>query len=250
MNVERKKTQGETKMERYIDDLVRNEEFIRDMKLLRKYNEGIQNTDIDIKEITDIIDGYEKLRKRCNKIFKDKFMKKRAEISENYKLDSDELFYAEALLNPRYKDSASHMKLIAEPDMCKLWDLYDDEMNPENKGDEIIYLNPSRQLFFNAYPLAICIHSRASKRDILDFIEKRWKWIENGSHFYSEHRKLKYGKRKYEQGFLDYIWEFRNLPNKKLMDKLDKQFPGNSLVYNELQKLIQLEANRRFGSLS
>jgi hypothetical protein len=253
MNVERKKTQGETKMIRYIDDLVRNEEFKRDMKLMEKYRKEMDSKDLDYKELNSIIASYEKLKKRSNKVFKDKFLKKRNEISEKYLIDSHELFYAEALLNPqKYKshDIVGFMKSLADPDMCKLVNMLDDELNPENKGDEIIYLNPNKQSFLNAYPVAICIHPRASKRDVLDFVEKRWKWIEPIAAEYAGYKKLKYGKRKFKQELLDFIWENRTLPTKQLLSQLETQFPGNQLVYYELRKLIQLEANKRIGSLS
>lgn len=251
---ERRKTQGETKMERYIEDLIRNKEFLTKMKRLKKYNEHLydkKDEDIDFnKEIGEIITSYEKLKRRCNKLLNDGYMRTKTEISETYSLDMYEIAYIESILKPTDESIIESLKSMAELDMCKLSNLYDDEMNPENKGDEIIYLNPSKQLFLNAYPLAICVHPRASKRDVLDFIEKRWKWIEAGANFFSSSKKLKYGKRKYKQNLLDYIWDNRLLPMKELLRKIDVKFPNNGLVYIDVYNIIKLERNKRLSSLS
>lgn len=257
------KTQGEVKMERYINDLIRNKDFQRKIKKLRKksrkYPEGMYDTwtkdeqekhDRINREIGEIIDGYEKLRKRCKKLFGDDFSKIQSTISEVYELDVDQIGYIECLFSPKYKKIVDFMKSRAELDMCKISDFHDDELNPANKGEEIIYLNRRRQLFLNAYPIAVCIHPRASKRDVIDFIEKRWKWIEyNFLRNYAE-KKLKYGRRKHGQEMLDFLWQNRFLPSQKLKEKLDHKFPKNGLVYFEIAKILQLEKDKRLRNLS
>lgn len=259
---QQKKTQGEVKMERYVNDLIRNKDFLRKIKKLRKNNiypkgmydtwtkEEQENHDYVSKELNEILAGYETLRKRCKKLMDGGSWKIRKTLSEVYGLDTYQIGYAECLLNPDYKDSIDFMKSNAQLDMCKISDFHDDELSPFNKGEEIIYLNRQRQLFLNAYPIAVCIHPKASKRDVIDFIEKRWKWIEyNFLRMYAD-KKLKYGKRKHRQEILDFLWKNRSLPSQKLKERFDKEFPKNGLAYFEITKIVQLEKNRRLGNLS
>ena len=256
-----KKTQGEIKMERYIEDLIRNKDFLRKLKRLRKNHkyEGMYDTWTEEekkkrayfdKEIGEILDAYNKLRKRTNKLVVDDYLKTRSVISEVYNLDSEQISYIETLFNPEYKDSVNFMRSVADLDMCKIWDFNEDELHPLNKGNEIIYLNSKRQLLLNAYPVAICVHPKASKRDVLDFIEKKWNWIENNFLRSYAEKKLKYGKRKYDQKLLDFLWSNRFLSSKKLKEKLNERFPKNTLVYYEIVKILQLEKEKRLGNSS
>lgn len=257
-----KKTKGELKMERYIDDLIRNKEFLSKIKRLRRNNknpDGMYDTwtneekanhEYINKELTEIIDAYNKLRKRTNKLMIDDYWKTRQGISQKYNLDSEQINYIECLFNSKRKDILSFMKFLAEFEMCKVSDLHQDELSPLNKGEEIIYLNKRRQLLLNAYPVGILINPRASKNDVLDFIENRWNWIEMSYLRTYAEKKLKYGKRKHNQKILDFIWSNRFLPSKKLKEKLDEQFPKNGLVYYEINKILQGEKNKRLGNSS
>lgn len=256
-----KKTQGETKMERYIQDLIRNKEFRRKIKRIRKLSRtptGMYDTwtakerlehDRINDELSEIISLYEQLRKRCKKIMNDRNWKIKKGISETYLIDGDQINYALHLMASQQKQEPFFLPLQdwENMDMCKIFDFADDELNPMNKGEEIIYLNPQKQLFLNAYPVGVCIHPQASKRDVLDFIEKRWEWIENNYLRMSADKKLKYGKRKYNQEMLDFLWKNRGLPPKVLKRKLDEQYPKNGLVYYEIAKIIQLEKKKRLS---
>ena len=217
-----KQTQGEIKMMRYIEDLVRNKHFQRSLKRLRNSHKDIstpsgnyydwplkeqQKHDYINKELVEIINTYETLRKRCKKLFKDKYWRAKETIAEVYGLDNDEINLAETLFLKKAPDVVDSAIMFAEPDMCKIVDLHDDELSPANKGEEIIYLSPSRRLRIIAYPIAISIHPKASKRDILDFIEKRWEWLNiNYLKSYAD-KTLKNRKRKHKQELLDYIWD-------------------------------------------
>ncbi len=163
-----------------------------------------------------------------------------------------QLDYARYLIRPRKTDEILPKDFFldqAELDMCKIQVDYDNELNPYNKGEDFIYLRPSRQAFLNAYPVSLYINPRASKRDVLDFVEKRWKWIEASQYSFAEGKKLKYGKkRKYSQELLDFIWFNRRLDTKKIEELADDKFPEEKLVYFEISKIIQLEKRKRIGS--
>lgn len=258
---ERKKTQGEIKMRRYIADLVRNKGFKRKFKRLERASKkdfpaGMYDTwtpaqqkkhDAINKEIGELIDGYELLRKRCKKLFKEGGFKEQRTLAEVYGLDNDLTGFVRALLAGdenmmRYWDWSL--------DMCRTENLYEEQLSPLNKGEEIIYLRPSRQTELMAYPLAIRVHSKASKRDILDYIEKRWKWIESLLRMSEEEKILRARKRKHTQEMLDFMWELRSIPSKEIKKKLDERFPKNGLVYDEINKTLSLERKRRTGDIS
>ncbi len=257
-----KKTQGEVKMERYIEDLIRNKEFLRSIKKLRRTREDVgweyeklteeqkaKQKHFD-NEIIEILNDYERLRKRIKKLFEDDYRRIKSSISEAYNLDDMQIGYIEILCDPNLKRHVETAKSFAEFDMCKVFDLHDDEMKPEFKGDEIIHLNMRRQFLLRAYPVGIFIHPKASKRDVIDFVEKRWNWIENNFLRGYTEKKLKHGKRKHDQKMLDFIWSNRSLVPKKLKIKLDKEFPKHGLVYYEISKILQLEADKRLGILT
>jgi hypothetical protein len=256
-----KSTQGHEKMLRYIDDLVRNKNFRKDIKKLRQswkkrddmfgggayYSwkpEQRKKHDEMNDSLHSIIQGYELLRKRCKKLLRDKVFKQEEKIAFNYALDLDLIWLAVTLMD---ETKEYHEIAIAHPDpvdMCFLTDLHEDELSPFNKGEEIIYLNLRRHLRIAAYPVAICLNQRASKRDVLDYVEKRWDWIEGMRSNYRE-KVLKNRKRKHNQKMIDYIWNNKAITPKKLKEKLDKEFPKNGLVYYEISKIITTETQRR-----
>ena len=103
----RKTTQGHLKMMHHIEDVIRNKPFLKRLKQLRKSvsplnkTKGMYDEWTDEqkkwhnwcnKELGEIIDGYEKLRKRCTKILKDKQARKTEQIANEYAFD-------DALLN-------------------------------------------------------------------------------------------------------------------------------------------------------
>ncbi len=90
---ERKVTQGHLKMMHYIEDVIRNKHFLKRLKQLRKSANPLDDTkgtydgwtseqkkrhDWVNKELGEIIGGYEKLRKRCNKLLLDKGARKQS----------------------------------------------------------------------------------------------------------------------------------------------------------------------------
>jgi hypothetical protein len=129
--------------------------------------------------------------------------------------------------------------------MCNVFHLDEELVHNLNPGNENLLVNFSNRVFLQAYPIAICINPMASKRDVLDFVEKRWSWIENNFLRTFEDQAFRGRKRKHKQEILDFIWENRRFRNQIIKEKLDKKFPGNGLVYYEITKLLQQEGERR-----
>lgn len=261
-----RKTQGHLKMLRYIEDLIRNKEFKKLLRRLKKlenkerilkgnYDEWAKEEqlkhDYINNEINSIIEGYENLRKRSQKLFTFKSNNVRRTIASYYGLDSELIDLA--LSKYKKEDEEKRLNLLQfheEPDMCRVVNDYDEQLNPENKGEEIIYLEPDRQIFLNAFPVSIAIHPRAAKRDVLDFIEKKWSLVEQAISGFNEKGVLKNRNRKHSQTLLDFIWEHQSLPAKKIKTKLDAKFPKNGLLYYDIGKIIQLEKERRSRNLT
>lgn len=258
----KKITQGQTKILRLVDDLIRNNLFLRSLKRIiriqnkwqKQYEKGgyyewtheeQAEHDSSGDEAIKIIDEYEKLKKRAKKlVYKDDYNKIQRKIAWRYGLDS----YLINLALARYKKDRHSVSnyLIEGGDMCRVHSDYNEEIMPLNKGDDFFKLNSRRELELIVYPASIRIHKNASKRDVLDFIEKNWWIIDMTLKEYGE-KSYRARKRKYDQKMIDFIWANRYLPVKKLKEKIEVEFPKNGLVYYEIMKLIQLEKHKRFG---
>jgi len=251
-------TKGHEKMLLYLNNLIRTEEF---KEVLREYSEAKKETgtalgdyeswsddekkkhDAINKELGEIIKGYEILRKRCQKILKDKVLGMEKEIAQSYQLDQPLLYYALGLLGIN-EILMDHFE--DEVDMCRLADLADEELHPINKGEEIIYLQPSRQSRLISYPIAIQIHKKASQKDVTDFISKRWPFIDQMRD--DKGSRLRRSKR--PRDIKDFIWKNRDLPSKKIQEMLRQHFPNCALVYYEISNIIKAENRKRNGILS
>ena len=169
-----KQTKGQEKMMRHINDLVRKRHFRRLLKRLKSKDfwapEQKEKADNFNKEIISILDGYEILRKKAIKLLKDNYHKYSEIIAYEYGLDGYLIQLALAI-KEKDEDAIKIMMMHAEPDMCKIELIHDDALSPSNAGEEIIYLNPFRKLRYIAFPVAVSIHQRAAKRDVLDFMD-------------------------------------------------------------------------------
>jgi len=255
---EEKQTQGHKKILLYIEDLIRNKNFIRFIKRIRRlrkqdpWPEGMyvdwtpeeqKKHDYINDEIGGIIADNEKLRKRCKKLFMDDEFRIKENLALIFGLDGDAVNLAIAKFdkNANYEKSAL---LNYEPDMCQIIDMNDEMRNPFNKGEDCLYMRRDLQLLYASHPIAIYINKRASKRDVLDFIEKKWQKIEN-MRYDDEQKVLKIRERKHDQDMVDFIWENQGLSRKQIIKKLDEKFPNHGLVYYEINKIIQIERIKR-----
>lgn len=255
-------------MKRYVNDLIRNKPFVKSIKKLLKIRnkekgqpvryedmskEQKARHDYFNKEIGEIIDGYERLRRRSRKLLHDDYMRIASAISNEYSIDGSQIQYIEYLVKEKDKkdpDISKYMEELAKLDICKVDNLYDSQLNPLNRAEEIIHLDNQRQLFIEAYPVALCINPKASKRDVLDFIEKNWKQIDNAMYDFTEGKKLKYRGRKYKQELLDLIWDNQHLSNKELENLVNEKFSSFYLTDNEISKLKSIERKKRLSSLT
>ena len=249
-------TQRHEKIILYINELIRNKFFLDELKKIEESDlepkgqydtwtkEQRERSDFINKELGGIIDDYVKVKKRCEKLFKGERWKLQEKMTYEYGIDLNLLTYVRCLLEEKYKSIILHFEDYAE--MCRIENEFDEQIIPFNPADDFIHLNPAKKSELIAYPVSIKIHSMASKRDVLDFIEKRWNWIDNTLRQTKEEKALKIKrKKKHSQELLDFIWDSKELPAKTIKTKLDDKFPNNGLAYYEISKLIQLEKIKR-----
>ena len=99
------------------------------------------------------------------------------------------------------------------------------------------------------YPIALRISPYASLRDIIEYIKAMYKPTIKPMLDYYKKEDVKLGKirlrKKQERN--DYIWKNRNLPAEKLADLVNKKFypKGNGLFYFDTNRIISLEKKRR-----
>jgi hypothetical protein len=96
------------------------------------------------------------------------------------------------------------------------------------------------------FPAGIFIHKLASKRDTLDFIEKRWREIEL---ILSRHRpnKVRIRSRKHP-AIYDFIWKHRDLKTGEIKKQINAMVRGSSIppfADYEIRNIITQEKNRR-----
>jgi hypothetical protein len=100
------------------------------------------------------------------------------------------------------------------------------------------------QPILRAYPVSLGIHKYATKRDVLDYIEKRWNLIQSYVEIYRDKEK-RFRKRKYDLEITDFIWENRETPARELADKVNEKFENVNFIYSDISKIISLEKIRR-----
>lgn len=246
-----KETQGHRKLRQYLEDLKRNKHFIAKVNKIKAQlvSEDETRDDRDLEaELNSILEDYDELRKVCERIratHPSVTAQVMAEMAEEYGVD-DDMFFAISI--PEILQS-NDFELGNIHDMCTLSDNYDIHFNTvfPYKPFELDW---ERQRHYRAYPVSIDLHKFSTKRDVLDFIEKRWVIIESYLTSYRGQKKVRFRQRKYARKILDCIWLYRKLDLKGIKSKLDEKFPENGIVYFEISKLLSLERKRRLRKIN
>jgi hypothetical protein len=128
-------------------------------------------------------------------------------------------------------------------DMCEVGFDFD-----ETFADIAFKSDLEKKLHKNAYPISIDVHKFARKRDVLDFIEKNWSEIENHLNFFRGKKKIFRSRKNEERN--DFIWKNKELGANAIKKILNDKFPGNNLVYWEINDILRSERNRRSQKLA
>jgi len=244
-----KETQGSIKFKQYVEDLLRNRHFMATAKkLMVAYSESNPKNSA-YEEVMGLLKEYRKLDAKAKKYLKNNYSeldKFASLMAEKYGLDMELLrpviFSLSSLKEGKFKQSILYDAIST--DLCFFVDNNDDNLNPSFPPMPFA-LDTRKQDHFKVFPVSIDIHRFATKRDLLDFIEKKWFWIENCLAQYREYKNVKFRRRKLDRKITDFIWKNKDLPTKELKILFDKKFPNNSLVYYEFSKIISQENKRR-----
>ena len=144
---------------------------------------------------------------------------------------------------PLFEYVVSNMKKISfKPnhymDICQIYDEVDEYLNLNFPNDYSIppSKKPAKKLELYAYPIHLGISQKATKRDVLDYIHKRWHYIRYMLDAYEENPK---GIRKKRKLYRDeFIWKYKHLPAKQIADKVQKNFPGELLTYHDINHIL------------
>ncbi len=130
-------------------------------------------------------------------------------------------------------------------DVCRVYDEVDEFLNPAFPLDYEVPISkrPFRKLWLYAYPIHIGINPRATKRDVLDYINKRWDYIRGVLDYYEENPKGIRKRRKQERD--DFIWLNKDSPAKDLAEKVNEKFPDEVLTYSDINSILYYLRKRK-----
>ncbi|HEX9804943.1 MAG TPA: hypothetical protein VGA67_04630 [Candidatus Dojkabacteria bacterium] len=102
-------------------------------------------------------------------------------------------------------------------------------------------LNNRKKLF----PVHLAISPYASKRDVLDFINKNWNSMKAQLNQYDE-KIPQYRAKKYTERD-DFIWENRKLPAEEISRLVEEKFPEQNLTYSDINSILYNLRKRRLS---
>lgn len=210
-----KKTQGQAKMTQRLKELFSNESFIAKLE--------------KIKSITN-------RKKQYNQIFN---------IAREYGLEYSPGSPLFSFMVGDRLDRKTTFENMAE-DTCRVYDEVDEFLNSvfPYEYNMPVSKRPEKKLELYAYPIHIGISTKASKRDVLDYINKRWEYIRDLLNGYEDNPKGIRRRRKQKRD--DFIWANRDLPAKDLADKVNEQFPDAMLTYSDINSILYYLRRRKY----
>mgnify|MGYP001611041549 FL=1 len=137
-----------------------------------------------------------------------------------------------------------------ELDVCQLYDEEDHYLNEQFPVDFQIppSKHPGTRAQIKAFPVHIGISIHSTKRDVLDFVNKRWDYIRYMLDCFTNDRPgITRVKPKAKRD--DFIWENRDAPSKALADKVNLVFPDENLTYADINSILYYLRQRKFSNL-
>jgi hypothetical protein len=132
-------------------------------------------------------------------------------------------------------------------DFCQIVDEPDDLLGVFNYEDYEIPPKPfpDKKLLIENYPVHIAISPLATKRDVLDFVTKRWGEIRAQLDLYDEGEPIVRKRRKAKRD--EYIWEHPEVPARILADMVCDNFPGELVTYADINSIRRYLRRRHSG---
>lgn len=243
-------TQGHKKLKQYFNDLLRNRHFMAKIKKLlrRPWNAEEARREKEVNEMVEKLSSAHMAYKDATTRYLKGRVKGEAElleeIAEEYGIDADKIVYS-SLIAKHENVPMSEQDFSWRYDMCQITDQGLEWLDASDRDYAPIEFNTMKRTEVIAYPIAIELHRFTTKRDILDFVEKRWDMIDAALSMYRGDKVVRLRNRKHKRAMADFIWENRKSDSDKMKELLNKKFPHNGLVYYEIQKIIYEERKRR-----
>ncbi len=245
-------TQGKKKLIRYLEALSRNELFLKRIhqaRLLqseRYFSDELEEQlqDLEEKQVM-YYEEYRQLKERHAEIAAPRLNQLYEDISNEYGIDFSLIYLF--ISGDLFEEDQVKLSGI---DFCFVEDRPGKVIAIRQGEDAPIEFDSH---YFNqslTFPVELAIHKLASKRDVLDYVEKKWSLIESVLKNYREGKPLRMRKGKYSQKLLDFIWENQYLSGKKLQNMIKAEFPETTLAYFEIYKLISLEKKKRLRKIN
>jgi hypothetical protein len=228
-------TQGTKKIKQLIEDARRDARFVKEVAKIATVRPPYSYRELEILYV--VYRWYLRNLKafRAKYVLKDPYHKLKESLCVKYGIDPVLFDYLRHdFINGRlegwdFNEESSADVCVVEPQK------YRDE--PEDI--HTFHLKIVENTEIKVYPIKIKVHRFASKRDILDFIDKQWNKI---SPYLSKKRKKE---RKLSREVLDVIWENRDKKASDISKLLENELPKVNLQYFEINKILHEEKKRR-----
>ncbi len=213
----RKGTQGHKKAIQYFRELFKNELFLGEVDKIKK----ISNSEKKSKEYWKLAEKYGLLIEPGEPLF-------------------------DFLLGV---DIDTHLFDNQYLDMCIIRDDVDEYLNDAFPRDHTLppSQRPDKRAELLAYPIRIGINPKATKRDVLDFINKKWDEIRYMLDFYEENPSIIRNRPKAQRD--EYIWNHRHLNSNKVAEMANTKFPNENLTYSDINKIVSRLKKRKKSAL-
>lgn len=230
-----KQTQGQKKMKQLLEDARRDTDFVKQIKKIVKEKPTYKPEDIERLYTFYLLflAGLESFRVKF--FSKNRAHKIKQELCKEYGIDPilfDRLVSA-------YKNNQMEgwdFNEETSSDVCIIESQEDIDRPVDIHSFHVGLVDGIQK---DIYPINLKIHRFSSKRDILDFVENKWKDI---SPYLSEKR-IK--QRKVSREVTDFVWKNRDKKAKEIASLLKTKYPKQNLLYFEINKILNEEKKRR-----
>lgn len=130
-------------------------------------------------------------------------------------------------------------------DVCRLVDA------KSSREEELAFFEATGKLFnkreLNVFPVHLMITPEASKRDVLDFINKNWQLVQAYMEKYK--REIPVLRKRPNKERDERIWELQHLGAKIVAEKINKEFSNTNFSYADVNKILHRMRKKRKSDL-
>lgn len=161
-----------------------------------------------------------------------------------------EEYYLDISYGTRMEQEFAHpalkaKRLIVDLDVCRLVDA------KKERDEDLDYFKATGDIVFkrelDVFPVHLMISAEASKRDVLDFINKNWQLVQVYMEDYKRNTPVIREKQNQERD--NRIWEIQDLGAKMVASKINEEFPNTNFSYADVNKVLHRMRKKRKSDL-